>query len=106
MQDERILRVLFELKIFKLREIQKEAIQKGLFFRKSFLVCAPSGSGKTLIGEMCAVNNVFQNFGKSIYLVPYKALATEKYVTLKKVTSDLVLKPSCRLAITTWTTTS
>ena len=83
-QDERVLRVLFEQKIFKLREIQKEAIQKGLFFRKSFLVCAPSGSGKTLIGEISAVNNVFQKFGKSIYLVPYKALATEKYVHFKK----------------------
>ena len=84
MQDERILRVLFELKIFKLREIQKEAIQNGLFFQKSFLVCAPSGSGKTLIGELCAVNNVFQKFGKSIYLVPFKALATEKYFHFKK----------------------
>ena len=83
-QDERILRVLFEQKIFKLRQIQKEAIQKGLFFRKSFLVCAPSGSGKTLIGEISAVNNVFQKFGKSIYLVPYKALATEKYVHFKR----------------------
>jgi len=83
-QDERILRVLFEQKIFKLRQIQKEAIQKGLFFRKSFLVCAPSGSGKTLIGEISAVNNVFQKFGKSIYLVPYKALATEKYIHFKK----------------------
>jgi len=82
--DERILRVLFELKIFKLRTIQKEAIQRGLFFRKSFLVCAPSGSGKTLIGEVCAVNNVFQKFGKSIYLVPFKALATEKYIHFKK----------------------
>ncbi|MCK4384494.1 MAG: DEAD/DEAH box helicase, partial [Candidatus Lokiarchaeota archaeon] len=71
-------------KIFKLREIQKEAILKGVFFRKSFLVCAPSGSGKTLIGEICAVNNVFQKFGKSIYLVPYKALATEKYIHFKK----------------------
>ncbi len=75
---------MFELKIFKLREIQKEAIQKGLFFQKSFLVCAPSGSGKTLIGEVCAVNNVFQKFGKSIYLVPFKALATEKYIHFKK----------------------
>ncbi|MBY8987941.1 MAG: DEAD/DEAH box helicase, partial [Candidatus Lokiarchaeota archaeon] len=82
--DERILRVLLELKIFKLREIQKEAIKKGVFFQKSFLVCAPSGSGKTLIGEICAVINIFQKFGKSIYLVPYKALATEKYVHFKK----------------------
>jgi replicative superfamily II helicase len=82
--DERILRVLLELKIFKLREIQKKAIKKGVFFQKSFLVCAPSGSGKTLIGEICAVNNVFQKFGKSVYLVPFKALATEKYVHFKK----------------------
>ena len=82
--DERILRVLLELKIFTLREIQKEAISKGVFFQKSFLVCAPSGSGKTLIGEICAVNNVFQKFGKSIYLVPYKALATEKYIHFKR----------------------
>lgn len=82
--DERILRVLFEQKIFELRDIQKKAIQKGLFFRKSFLICAPSGSGKTLIGEICAFQNVFNHFGKSVYLVPFKALATEKYYYFKK----------------------
>lgn len=82
--DRRILRVLFENKIFQLRGIQKEAIRKGLFFQKSFLICAPSGSGKTLIGELCAVHNVFQKFGKSVYLVPFKALATEKYFHFKK----------------------
>ncbi|MHA1488985.1 MAG: DEAD/DEAH box helicase [Promethearchaeota archaeon] len=82
--DERMLRALFESNIFSLRKIQKEAIQKGLFFRKSFLACAPSGSGKTLIGELCAINNVFQKFGKSVYLVPFKALATEKYFHFKK----------------------
>ena len=90
--DKRILRVLFEGKIFSLRQIQKEAIKKGLFFRKSFLVCAPSGSGKTLIGEVCAINNVFQKFGKSIYLVPYKALATEKYSHFKKSYSRFGVK--------------
>ena len=82
-QDKRILRALLENRIFQLREIQEEAIKKGLFFRKSFLVCAPSGSGKTLIGELCAVNNVFQKYGKSVYLVPFKALATEKYSHFK-----------------------
>jgi len=75
---------LFENRIFGLRDIQKDAIKKGLFFRKSFLVCAPSGSGKTLIGEVCAVSNIFQGFGKSVYLVPFKALATEKYFHFKK----------------------
>ena len=90
--EKRILRVLFENKIFQLRDIQKEAIQKGLFFQKSFLVCAPSGSGKTLIGEICAIHNIFQQFGKSIYLVPFKALATEKYFHFKKSYSRYDIK--------------
>ena len=33
---------------------------------------------------MCAVHNVFDEFGKSIYLVPFKALATEKYLHFKR----------------------
>ena len=74
---------MLENHVFKLREIQREAIRKGLFFRKSFLVCAPSGSGKTLIGELCAINNIFQRFGKSVYLVPFKALASEKFYHFK-----------------------
>ncbi|TFF88139.1 MAG: DEAD/DEAH box helicase, partial [Promethearchaeota archaeon] len=82
--EERILRVLFEIKIFKLRKIQKEAIKKGLFFQKSFLISAPSGSGKTLIGELCVVNNLFQKYGKAAYLAPFKALAMEKYLHFKK----------------------
>jgi len=82
--DKRILRVLFEQKIFQLRDIQKKAVENGLFFRKSFLVCAPSGSGKTLIGEICAFQNIFNDYGKSVYLVPFKALATEKYYYFKK----------------------
>jgi replicative superfamily II helicase len=81
--DERLQRVLLEHQIFTLRSIQKEAIAKGLFFRKSFLVCAPSGSGKTLIGELCAIHALFNNFGKSAYLVPFKALASEKYLSFK-----------------------
>ena len=79
-----IARVLIESNIRELRDIQVHAIKKGLFFRNSFLICAPSGSGKTLIGEICAVSNIFQGFGKSIYLVPFKALATEKYNAFKK----------------------
>ncbi|MFX1377902.1 MAG: DEAD/DEAH box helicase [Promethearchaeota archaeon] len=90
--DKRILRVLFEGRIFSLRQIQIDTIKMGLFFRKSFLISAPSGSGKTLIGELCAINNIFQKFGKSIYLVPYKALATEKYSHFKKSYSRYGIK--------------
>jgi len=87
-----MLKVLLESKIFELREIQKEAIRKGLFFRKSFLVCAPSGSGKTLIGELCLIYNAFQKLGKSVYLVPFKALATEKYYRFKKLYQPFNIK--------------
>lgn len=82
--DERIIEVLASSGIFQLRDVQKEAIEKGLFFCKSMLVCAPSGGGKTLIGELCAINNIFQKYGKSIYLVPFKALATEKFFQFRK----------------------
>ncbi len=82
--DERIIRILLKNNIYNLREIQKEAIIKGLYFNKSFLVVAPSGSGKTLIGELCCISNVFKNLGKFVYLVPYKALAFEKYYYFKK----------------------
>ncbi len=90
--DKRILRVLLENNIFELREIQKAAIKQGLFFQKSFLICAPSGSGKTLIGELCAIHNILEEFGKSIYLVPFKALATEKYIHFKKNYSRFNIK--------------
>ncbi len=82
--DKRLIRGLLERNITELRDIQKKAIEKGLFFGTSMLVCAPSGSGKTLIGELCAVHTVFQNLGKAVYLVPFKALATEKYDKFKR----------------------
>jgi replicative superfamily II helicase len=78
-QDERIIAALIENKVTSLRPIQIESIQKGLFFGKNFLICTPSGSGKTLIGELAIIHNIFQKFGKGIYLVPYKAIATEKH---------------------------
>ncbi|MHA1337957.1 MAG: DEAD/DEAH box helicase, partial [Promethearchaeota archaeon] len=90
--EKKIVRALNEARIYKLRRIQKEAIKKGLFFRKSFLVCAPSGSGKTLVGELGAIYNIIQGLGKSIYLVPFKALATEKYNHFKKIYGILNIK--------------
>ncbi|MHA1729174.1 MAG: DEAD/DEAH box helicase [Promethearchaeota archaeon] len=78
-RDKRILSVIQKNNINELRPIQIEAIEKGLFFQKNFLICTPSGSGKTLMGELAIINNIFLGFGKGVYLVPYKALAAEKY---------------------------
>ena len=75
--DFKLKKLLGKWKIKSLRPVQLEAIKAGLFENNSLIVCAPSGSGKTLIGELAiALNN---RGGMAIYLVPFKALADEKY---------------------------
>jgi helicase len=44
----------------------------------NLLVVAPTSSGKTFIGEMAAVTQAINN-KKTIYLVPLRTLAEEKY---------------------------
>lgn len=61
-----------------LTPIQQKAIDAWLLKGVSQLVCAPTASGKTLIATM-AITNSLEAGGKSIYLVPLKALAGEKY---------------------------
>lgn len=56
------------------------AVKAGLLREKnSFVVAAPTASGKTLIAEMAALRTIFGAGGKVIYLVPLRALAREKY---------------------------
>lgn len=66
-----------------LTPIQEKAVSAGLLDRKSLLICAPTASGKTLIATMAIVNSL--NQGKAIYLVPLKALASEKYKEYQKL---------------------
>ena len=56
---------------------------KGLS-RNNLLVVAPTSSGKTFIGEMAAVTQAINN-KKTIYLVPLRTLAEEKYRRFKKI---------------------
>lgn len=60
-----------------LTPIQEKAINAGLLENTSLLACAPTASGKTLIATMAIYNTLGK--GKAIYLVPLKALGTEKY---------------------------
>ncbi|MEW6417062.1 MAG: DEAD/DEAH box helicase [Nitrospirota bacterium] len=56
------------------------ALEAGLLKKQdSFVVAAPTASGKTLIAEMAALKVFFETGGKVIYLVPLRALAREKY---------------------------
>ncbi|HJJ46918.1 MAG TPA: ATP-dependent DNA helicase [Methanocorpusculum sp.] len=57
---------------------QEECIKAGLFEKKNLLAAIPTASGKTLIAEM-AMHKEIENGGKCLYIVPLKALASEKY---------------------------
>ncbi len=60
-----------------LRPIQQKSLEAGLTLGRSLLACAPTASGKTFVASMAIANTLRK--GKAIYLVPLKALATEKF---------------------------
>lgn len=86
---EDLYEVIEKENITELRPAQEKAIKKGLLKGKSLLVCTPTASGKTLIAEIAALNNIINNKGKAIYIVPLKALANEKYKEFKRKYSHL-----------------
>ena len=80
---EKLYKIL-EKDIKELRPAQEKSIKKGLLDGKNLLVCTPTASGKTLIAELAALKSILDGRGKAIYIVPLKALATEKYKDFKK----------------------
>lgn len=62
-----------------LNNLQVQAVNDhGALIGESLLVVAPTSSGKTFIGEMAAVKAVVEG-RKAAFLLPYKALTSEKY---------------------------
>jgi helicase len=76
--------------IKELRPSQDKAIKKGLFKGNNLLVCTPTASGKTLIAEFAMLKQILEKGGKAVYIVPLKALATEKYKEFKKRYEGLI----------------
>ncbi len=64
--------------------VQVVAIKKGLLEGKNLLIVASTSAGKTLIGEIAAINNNFMGKGKAIFCFPLVALANTKYREFKK----------------------
>lgn len=74
-----LYRVLEGKRLEDLRPSQEKAIGAGLLDGKNILVCSPTASGKTLVAEIAMLQSILNRKGKAIYIVPLKALATEKY---------------------------
>ena len=72
---------------------QEAALRSGLLSSEdSFVIAAPTASGKTLIAEMAALKAFFGGSGKTIYLVPLRALAREKFEDFKAKYGAIGLK--------------
>ena len=70
--------------------VQEEAISKGVLDRASLLITAPTSSGKTFVGEMTAVAHALRG-KRTLYLVPFKAIAEEKYLDfIEKYSTDKI----------------
>ncbi len=81
----KVFEVLKKRGFDELRPSQAKSIDKGLFEDKNLLVCTPTASGKTLVAELAILNAVFHDKGKALYVVPLRALASEKFKDFKKL---------------------
>lgn len=64
---------------------QVEAVEDGLLdLEDSFVISVPTASGKTFIAELLMVRSIMEKGGKCLYIVPLKALASEKLEEFKK----------------------
>ncbi|MHA2310230.1 MAG: DEAD/DEAH box helicase [Candidatus Thorarchaeota archaeon] len=88
--QEQVHRLLLQIGI-RPRGIQKTSIERGLLDGASIMVCSPTGSGKTLVGEMALLRAALTG-RKGIYLVPLKALAVQVSGILKERYQSLGLR--------------
>lgn len=97
-----------EMYEYPLHDFQKWAV-KGIVDGHHVLVCAPTGSGKTLPGEFAL--NYFHTKGKrTIYTSPIKALSNEKFYNFTRkyphlsvglITGDIKTNPDADVLIMT-----
>ena len=100
-----------ELFPFELDEFQNQAIA-ALNADKSVVVCAPTGSGKTLIGEY-AIYRALARGKRVFYTTPLKALSNQKFrdfqnqfsennsKTVGLITGDIIINPNADIIVMT-----
>lgn len=73
---------------------QISAIEHGVLNGRSLVLSIPTAAGKTLIAELCMLKATLNNneHSRCLYVVPLRALASEKYEEFKKRYEKLGLK--------------
>ncbi|SEI85177.1 DEAD/DEAH box helicase [Demequina mangrovi] len=93
---------------FPLDPFQREA-SEAVADGHSVLVAAPTGAGKTLVGEY-AVRHAFRNGEKAFYTTPIKALSNQKFHDLERaygaenvglLTGDTTINPDADIVVMT-----
>ena len=96
---------------FELDDFQKQAIA-ALDADKSVVVCAPTGSGKTLIGEY-AIHRALSRGKRVFYTTPLKALSNQKLRDFQSqfgqnnpkqvglITGDILINPDAPIVVMT-----
>jgi helicase len=87
--DPRIVRKLGEEGIVELYPPQESAVKPALE-GKNLVLAIPTASGKSLVAYLAILQSVLKG-GKALYIVPLKALASEKYDDLSRF-KDLGIK--------------
>ncbi len=81
---ERLIQIFREKGIEELFPPQEEAVKRGLLeLKKNFVVAVPTASGKTFIAELLILKSLLDRGGRALYIVPLRALASEKFEELK-----------------------
>ncbi|MFB3779568.1 MAG: DEAD/DEAH box helicase [Bryobacteraceae bacterium] len=78
-----MLRAWEDQGITTLLPIQRKAIEAGCLSGRNLLVLGPTSCGKTFVGEIAAVKNALA-MKRTLYLVPFKALAEEKHAEFRQ----------------------
>ena len=84
---ESVKEVVIKSGIVDLYPPQEEAIKAGALDGRNLVLASPTASGKTLVAEFCALKHIVEAGGKTIYLTPLRALASEKFDEFKKYAS-------------------
>jgi helicase len=81
--SQEIISKLEEEGVKSLYPTQLLAIKNGVLDGENIVLSAPTASGKTLVAGLAALKHLEEG-GKVLYLVPLRALASEKYKEFKK----------------------